>query len=201
MHSHLSGMESSRRDRLRAPPKEILMKNTTICVLALGCTLLGTAAVHAQSSTQDADKTFLTTASQSDFTEIKFSQLAQEKATNPRVKAYAQKMITDHNQLEADMKPYAEKWGLTPPTALDSDHQSKYDALSAMSGADFDKQYMMDMDADHHTSLDLFKQEQSSTTDTAFKQKVNKGEKVVAQHTMMADKAVKMMGGTPAAGM
>ena len=181
------------------------MKNTMMCALALGCTLLGTAAGYAQSgnqsSTQDADKTFLTTAAQSDFTEIKFSQLAVDKATNPRVKSYAQKMITDHNQLEADMKPYADKWGLTPPTALDSDHQSKYDALSGMSGADFDKQYMMDMDADHHTALNLFKQEQSSTTDNEFKQKVNKGEKVVAQHTMMADKAVKMMGGTPAAGM
>lgn len=177
------------------------MKNTMICALALGCTLLGTAATRAQSSTQDADKTFLTTAAQSDFTEIKFSQLAVDKATNPRVKAYAQKMITDHNQLEAEMKPYSEKWGLTPPTALDSEHQSKFDALSGMSGADFDKQYMTDMDADHHTALDLFKQEQSTTTDSAFKAKVNKGEKVVAQHTMMADRDVKMMGGTPASGM
>ncbi len=178
------------------------MKNTVLCALALGCTLVGSgAAAYAQSSTQDADKTFLTAAAQSDFTEIKFSQLALDKATNPRVKTYAQKMITDHNQLEAEMKPFVDKWNLTPPTALDSDHQSKYDALNGMSGADFDKQYMTDMDADHHTSLDLFKQEQSTTADPAFKAKVSKGEKVVAQHTMMADRAVKMMGGTPAAGM
>lgn len=177
------------------------MKNMMMCALALGCTLVGTAAIHAQSSTQDADKTFLTTAAQSDFTEIKFSELAEQKATNPRVKAYAQKMVTDHNNLEAEMKPFAEKWGVTPPTALDSEHQTKYDALSAMSGADFDKQYMTDMDADHHTALDLFKQEASTTQDKAFKAKVEKGEKVVAQHTMMADRAVKMMGGAPATGM
>ena len=177
------------------------MKSTMISVLALSCTLLGTAAMHAQSSTQDADKTFLTTAAQSDFTEIKFSQLALDKGSNPRVKQYAQKMITDHNQLESEMKPFADKFGVTPPTSLDSDHQSKYDALSQMSGADFDKQYMTDMDADHHTSLDLFKQEESSTADPSFKKTVAKGEKVVAQHTMMADKAVKMMGGTPASGM
>lgn len=181
------------------------MKNKMICATALSCALctgvFSTVAARAQSSTADADKTFLTTAAQSDFTEIKFSQLATEKATNPRVKQYAQKMITDHNQLEADMKPYADKWGLTPPTALDSEHQSKYDALSGMSGAEFDKQYMTDMDADHHVALDLFKQEKSSTTDPAFKAKVAKGEKVVAQHTNMADRAMKMMGGTPAASM
>ena len=174
------------------------MSNKTICAVALGCMFLGTAAMHGQSSTADADKAFLKTASQSDFTEIKFSELAAEKATNPRVKAYAHKMITDHTQLESDMKPFAEKWNLTPPTALDSEHQSKYDALNGMSGSDFDKQYMTDMDADHHTALNLFKQEVSTTQDSAFKPKVEKGEKVVAQHTMMADRAMKMMGSAPA---
>ncbi len=174
------------------------MKCNTIVTAALGCTLFAAAAAKAQSATADADKTFLTTAAQSDFTEIKFSQLAVEKATNPRVKQFAQKMITDHTQLEADMKPYADKWGVTPPTSLDSDHQAKYDSLSSMTGMDFDKQYMTDMNADHHTALDLFKQEESSTADTDFKAKVAKGEKVVAQHTMMTDRAVKMMGGTPA---
>ena len=177
------------------------MTNKTICAAALGCALMSMSAAFAQSSTADADKTFLTTAAQSDFTEIKFSQLATEKATNPKVKAYAQKMITDHTQLEAEMKPFADKWGITPPTALDSDHQSKYDALNGMSGADFDKQYMTDMDADHHTALTLFKQEESTTQDSAFKAKVKAGEKVVAQHTNMADHAMKAMGSAPAASM
>ena len=67
-----------------------------------------------------------------------------------------------------------------------------------MSGADFDKTYMMGMDADHHTALDAFKAEESATTDPGLKVTVAKGEKVVAQHTMMADRAVKAMGGTPA---
>ncbi len=128
----------------------------------------------------------------------KFSQLAADKATNPRVKAYANKMIADHNKLEADMKPFADKLGVTPVMTLDADHQTKYDALSAMSGMDFDKTYMTGMDTDHHAALDAFKAEESATTDPALKTTVAKGEKVVAQHTMMADKAVKMMGGTPA---
>ena len=131
------------------------MKKMMISAIAIGCTLIGSAAVYAQSSTQDADKTFLTTAAQSDFNEIKFSELAEQKATNPRVKAFAQKMVHDHTQLEADVKPFADKWGVAPVTELDSEHQSKYDSLSSMSGADFDTQYMMDMDADHHKTLVL----------------------------------------------
>ena len=176
------------------------MKNVSkMCTLALAATtLVGGAKLFAQASSADTDKQFLMTASQSDYTEIKFSQLAADKATNPRVKAYATKMIADHNTLEANMKPFADKLGVTPVMTLDDAHQQKYDALAAMTGMDFDKTYMTDMDADHHAALDAFKTEESSTTDPAMKATVAKGEKVVAQHTMMADKAVKMMGGTPA---
>ena len=138
------------------------------------------------------------TASQSDYTEIKFSQLAADKATNSRVKAYANKMISDHTTLEANMKPFADKLSVTPVMTLDAEHQTKYDALAALSGSEFDKTYMTDMDADHHAALTAFKAEESSTTDPEMKATVAKGEKVVAQHTMMADRAVKMMGGTPA---
>ena len=174
------------------------MKTAVISTLALACTtLIGSANLLAQASSADTDKQFLTTASQSDYTEMKFSQLAADKATNPQVKAFANKMITDHTTLESEMKPFADKWGLTPVTTLDAAHQTKYDALSSMSGSDFDKTYMTDMDMDHHIALNAFKQEASATTDKPFKKVVDKGEKVVAQHTAMADKAVTKMGGTP----
>lgn len=177
------------------------MNKMMIGTLALGCTtLFGSIQMLAQASSADTDKEFIKTASQSDFTEIKFSQLAADKANNARVKQYAQKMITDHQKLEADMKPFADKLGVTPVMELDSDHQAKYDALSSMSGMDFDKTYMTGMDVDHHKAEDLFKTEVSSTSDPAIKKTVAKGLKVVSEHTMMADKAVKMMG-TSAAGM
>jgi len=87
----------------------------------------------------DMDMQFLMKASQSDFTEIKFSQLAMDKASSPQVKAFAQKMITDHQTLETDMKPFADKAGVSLVMELDAEHQQKYDALSQLSGMDFDK--------------------------------------------------------------
>lgn len=174
------------------------MKKVTLGILALACTtMLGAAKAFAQASSADTDKQFLMTASQSDYTEIKFSQLATDKASNARVKTYANKMVSDHNMLEMKMKPFADKLGVTPVMTLDADHQAKFDALSGMSGTAFDKTYMTDMDADHHKALNAFKMEEAATTDMDFKKTVAMGEKVVAQHTMMADKAVSMMGGTP----
>ena len=172
-----------------------MTKTNLIGTLALCCVAFASSTLHAQASSAATDKQFLAMASQSDYTEIKFSQLAAEKASNARVKAYAQKMSTDHNMLEAAMKPFADKWGVAPNMTLDADHQAKYDALSAMSGTDFDKEYMKGMAADHHVALDAFKAEESATTDPEFKMTVSKGEKVVAEHTTMADKAAGMTSG------
>lgn len=191
--------------------------SNTLRGMVLGCAvLLSSAAVTAQTSDMsaagassqangasaqsagmapsgDMDKDFLMKASQSDFTEMKFSQLALQKATHPRVKAYAQKMIDDHTKLEAEMKPFADKMGVTPVTELDSEHQAKYDALNQMTGMDFDKTYMTGMAQDHHVALDLFKAEEKSASDPSMKSVVAKGEKAVAMHTKMADMAVEKM--------
>ena len=193
------------------------MKKQMMYTAALGCAaMIGSGLAGAQGMSQgscnmkgnmkgmamgsDQDKQFVQTAAQSDFTEITFSQLATQKASNPKVKAYAQKMIADHNQLEAEMKPVASQMGVTPPTALDSQHQQLYDQLNGLSGADFDKQYISAMDTDHHKALDAFKAEETSTQDKQLKPIVRKGEKVVAQHTVMADKMMTKMGGS-ASGM
>ena len=158
-----------------------------LCTAAL--VLAGvTLSVTAHAAVTDSDKTFLTTASQSDFNEIKLSQLAESKATNPQVKDFAQKMVTDHNMLETKMKPFADSWGLTPATSLDSDHQQEYDKLNGLSGADFDKEYMSVMVQDHQKALDAFTQEQSTTTDMKFKKAVTQGKSVVASHLKMAQK-------------
>jgi putative membrane protein len=96
-------------------------------------------------------------------------------------------MVADHNKLEMQMKPFATKWNLTPPTGLDSVHQAVYDRLNGLSGADFDKAYMTAMAEDHHKALDAFTTEAQSTQDAQFKAAVSKGQKVVAGPTKMAD--------------
>jgi putative membrane protein len=141
----------------------------------------------ARATVTDEDKKFLAMAAQSDFDEIKLSQLAETKATNPLVESFAHEMITDHTNLVAKMKPFATAWGITPPTSLDPDHQAIYDKLNSLSGSDFDKAYMDAVTADHHKALDAFTKEADTTTDLDFKTAVTSGKSVVAAHTRMAD--------------
>jgi putative membrane protein len=154
------------------------------CALICGAVILMNAKVHAQAS--DSDKQFLAKAAQSDVNEIKLSQLAEEKASNPAVKAFAQKMVTEHKKLSASMKPFADSWGLSAPTDLDDDHKKEYSKLSGLSGADFDKEYMDQMVSDHTKALDAFTSEAKDTKDAKFREAVLKGKTVVAAHKNMA---------------
>lgn len=157
-----------------------------ICgTLLAGTAMLVPVRAKAQGPSAD-DKKFLAFAAQADQDEIAMSELAEQKATNPDVKALAHKMVTEHKQMTASMKPFAQKWGITPPTGPDADHQKEIDSLKGKSGADFDKQYIDDMVDDHGTALDKFTTEVNDTQDAAFKAVVEKGKDKVAAHKNMA---------------
>ena len=134
----------------------------------------------------DDDKKFLATAAQGDKNEIAMSELAEQKAENPAVKAFAEKMVKEHREMTDSMKPFAEKWGITPPTGPDDDHVKEIDKLKGMSGKDFDKQYIDDMVSDHSKALDAFTKEAKDTKDVKFRAAVLKGKTHVAAHKNMA---------------
>ncbi|HEX3966718.1 MAG TPA: DUF4142 domain-containing protein [Edaphobacter sp.] len=162
------------------------MNKTTqmICFAALGFAVaLVPTRVNAQS---DDDKKFLATAAQSDQNEIALSKLAEEKATNPAVKAFAEKMVKEHTQMTDSMKPFADSWGLTAPTGPDADHQKELDKLNGLSGNDFDKEYMDQMVTDHAKALRAFTSEAKDTKDAKFRAAVIKGKTAVAAHKNMA---------------
>jgi putative membrane protein len=153
---------------------------TTICLSALFSISV---AAHAA---DDNDKKFLSMAAQSDVNEIQLSELAEQKATNPAVKAFAKKMVTEHKAMTASMKPFADEWGLTPPSGPDSDHQKELDKLNGLSGKDFDKEYIDDMVTDHGEAMDAFTSEAKDTKDAKFRAAVLKGKTHVAAHKNMA---------------
>lgn len=139
----------------------------------------------AHASTDD-DKKFLAMAAQSDQNEITLSKLADQKATNPAVKGFAEKMIAEHTKMTESMKPFAESWGLTPPDGPDADHQKELDKLNGLSGADFDKEYIGQMVTDHAKALRAFTTEAKDTKDVKFRSAVIKGKTAVAAHKNMA---------------
>lgn len=102
------------------------------------------------------DLKFVSEAATGGMTEVKASQLAVDKAINPDVKSFAQKMIDDHTKANLELKTLAEGKGVTMPTDLTSSQQSHIDDLTKLGGDDFDKAYVKMMVKDHQSTVDLF---------------------------------------------
>lgn len=154
------------------------------CFAVLGLTfaLMPTKAKAAS----DDDKKFLAMAAQGDQNEIALSQVAEEKASDPAVKAFAHKMVKEHTEMTDSMKPFAESWGLSAPSGPDADHQKELDKLNGLSGKDFDKEYIDQMVTDHAKALSAFTTEAKDTKDVKFRAAVIKGKTRVAAHKNMA---------------
>ena len=124
-------------------------------------------------------------AARSDQNEIKLSELAEDKAASPAMKAFAKKMVVEDKKMSSSMMPFAEQAGATSPTGPDADHQKEYDRLSGMSG-DFDKEYIDQMVTDHSKALDAFTSEAKDTKDVKLLVAVLNGKIMVAAHKNMA---------------
>ena len=157
--------------------------------------LLVTVPMRAQSH---SDKEFLKTAAQGDIVEVELAKLALKKSSDPQIQAFAKRMIHDHETLERDMKPFLVQAGIQPPASLNTEHQHLYNKLNGLSGEEFNKAYVADMDKDHHQDLADFQKEIASTQDAQLKATVEQGEKVIAEHVQMIDGIDRKMGMTPA---
>ena len=140
------------------------------------------------------DKQFVQKAAEGGMFEVKMGQLAADKATSPDVKEFGQKMVTDHTALNDEMKPIAEKMGVTPSDQLEAKDQAMYDKLSALSGQDFDKEYLRMMVMDHRNDVREFRHEAQTTKDPQLKAAVMKGEKVITEHLHMVTSLAKKHG-------
>lgn len=98
--------------------------------------------------------------STSDSAEILPSKLALEKAQNPAVKAYAQRMIKDHGMLEDSLHAMMRRQNITPAPSplsnqLESQTESAMQRLQGLSGAEFDRAYMQVMVQSHQEALNM----------------------------------------------
>ncbi|MBV9962088.1 MAG: DUF4142 domain-containing protein [Parafilimonas sp.] len=88
-------------------------------------------------------------------TEVELSKVAQTKATNPRLKSFADMMVTDHSKANDQLKQLAAAKNITLPADLSDASKKKLDNLNKKdAGKDFDKAYMDDMLDGHKNAVD-----------------------------------------------
>jgi putative membrane protein len=123
----------------------------SMCVM--GFVVLATPAWAADTK---AEIDFVARASIGHLFAIAESQLAIDRADDPKVKAFARELVEEHESDKAALQSAADRSGAAVATTLDQDHQLRVAALENKSGADFDNAFVADQEEIHSNTLTLY---------------------------------------------
>lgn len=107
-----------------------------------------------QTTLSALDRLFIVEAAQGGLAEVSLGQLAAQRATNPTVRQFAQRMVTDHTRANQELVRLAAQKGVVPPQNL-----GKYTAvmqrLSQLSGESFDRAYLNEAGINAHVESEV----------------------------------------------
>jgi putative membrane protein len=140
------------------------------------------------------DQKFVMEAAQGGMMEVELGRLAAQKASSADVKAFGQRMVTDHSKANQELMTLASSKGLTLTTTLPADMQKQRDKLASLSGAEFDRMYMSHMLKDHKKDVSEFEKESQKATDTGIRSFAQKTLPVLREHLTLAESTASKVG-------
>lgn len=152
--------------------------------------LLVLAAPAALAAVSDADRDFLAHEARGGAYELAIAQLAAQKATRDDIKAYAQRIVSEHGQANATLQQLARSKGLLLPAGgMTNDEQTRFAGLQNLQGTDLDRAYVEEaVRTDAEDKRDLA-QEAKTTHDPEIRTYVQDVSTKEAQH----EQAVKQL--------
>lgn len=110
-------------------------------------------------------KDFVNKAGEAGAAEVAMGKLGAQKATNAEVKAFAQKMVTDHTKANKELMAAAKAKGLEVPTEPGLMHKGMKEKFEHQAADnDFNEDFMEQMVKDHEAAVELFQTAANDTT-------------------------------------
>lgn len=128
------------------------------------------------------DAAFAVEAANGGMSEVELGKLAQLKATNAKVKEFAEMMVMDHSKANEELKALAKTKNITLPDSVNSESKAMVKKLTEKTGADFDKAYVSDMVDDHKKDVAKFEDASKNLKDAELKAFVDKTLPVLKGH-------------------
>jgi putative membrane protein len=139
--------------------------------------LIGLLAIPAVALTasKDPDTKFYTTLAQGGLNEVDLGKLAQQKASDPKVRDFGAMMVKDHSAANEQLKSLAASKNIKLPDHVSSTQEAGNVKLDVLTGSAFDKAYVQNQITAHQDTVKLLNKEIASGRDPdakAFAQKV-----------------------------
>lgn len=153
-----------------------IMKTTRTLALA-AVFLMGSGSLFSaetKSSLNAADEKFVKSAVSDGKSEVRLGQLGAGKADDKAVKEIAELMVKDHTAANAELEALAKSKGVELSVANDPKTDKVIASLEKVSGKDFDKAFLKQLEKDHKKDVAAFESASKDAKDGELKAWVDK---------------------------
>ena len=149
----------------------ILAGGLVVPGLATGQEATGTgAATPTATEMQQADMEFANKAAAAGKAEVELAKVGTEKATDADVKTFADRLVQDHTKANEQLTQIMQSKSMEMPAEEPAEAKAEYDRISALSGAEFDREFMMHWVSSHEKGIELYSTEAETGQDPELKQ-------------------------------
>jgi putative membrane protein len=166
--------------------KKIMIGSVGLALMLSSGALLAADTEGQRGQLTSSDFKFVTDAKRGGMEEVQLGELAKQKATSPAVREFGERMVTDHQKANDQLKQIVQRKGALVPTSLSHHETSRLDRLQKLSGADFDKAYISDMVRDHKTDVKEFETATKSLSDPELRAFAEKTLPTLQEHLRLA---------------
>ena len=150
--------------------------------------------------TSAADSAYIRQAIRSNFTEVALGRLAESRASDSAVEEFAERVISEHNSMNAQWGALARNNGMRVGLDLDPAGQQAIERLEDLDGAEFDQGYMAEVIRQHEQDLAAFQGMGTSARSPEVRQLANSGVATIRQHLDLAQEVGSRVGVSTTAG-
>lgn len=109
-----------------------------------------------ESDVDENGANFIKQASRNGLLAIEFSKIAQQQASSPEVRQFAQKMAAEHTRFYNELKKMATEKYILLPIKMEQDDVAKLNELRKLKGTAFDEAYMRAIISSHEGAVQNF---------------------------------------------
>lgn len=117
----------------------------------------------------DPDKFFMHCAALANLSEVEAGRIAADRARDPEVKKFGKQMVQDHTRAQSELTELAGRKGATLPVQPDPASAEAVAHLSKLPAADFDREYLGMMVAEHAKAVAIFESKSKHAKDADLK--------------------------------
>jgi putative membrane protein len=154
-----------------------------------GSSMTGTRTSHANANAKKVargDRKFMQDAAEGGLFEVQSGQLAANKASDDKVKQFANKLVEDHQSANNELVQMANTKGLELPAAPSRSQRREIEKLGKESGSKFDQDFAKAEIKDHEQDIKKFEKASGKVKDPDLKAWIDKTLPHLREHLAMA---------------